>query len=284
MKNNNKIFFNIKEVAQIIKTTPATIRNWEKKKIFIAKRNTNNYRIYSFDDIEILKEIKHYSKEEGLNAVSIKKIIDTKVISNANFIDELTEKEPKASEHKHPFTNKWKEFRKKRGMTLKDVSEKTGISISHISRIENGDANTSLKILNVLGNFYGQSVLFFYGDNTKEKESKTKITKDEREVVDVKLPGVKIEMLSDGLNKMMSPAVFNVEPHSGAAETHAHDGEEFIFILKGTLSVTLDNEEVFELTEGESMYFNSSRLHYWENSSSEYTQLIWVHSRVALDI
>ena len=48
----------------------------------------------------------------------------------------------------YEFDNSWiKRIRKERGMTLKNVSEKTGLSISYLSDIERGRTEPSLKTL-----------------------------------------------------------------------------------------------------------------------------------------
>uniref|UniRef100_UPI0006D2A0EF MerR family transcriptional regulator n=1 Tax=Clostridium sp. NkU-1 TaxID=1095009 RepID=UPI0006D2A0EF len=59
----DKVFFNIKEVAQKIGVVPATIRNWEKQGLFEVKRSENGYRIFDYSDIEKLQEIKECSKK-----------------------------------------------------------------------------------------------------------------------------------------------------------------------------------------------------------------------------
>ena len=43
-----------------------------------------------------------------------------------------------------------KALRKKRQFTQEDLSEKSGIGVQHISRIENGSANPTLKIVSAL--------------------------------------------------------------------------------------------------------------------------------------
>ena len=59
--SSDDVLFNINQVAKMLGVVPATIRNWEKNGLFVAKRKSNNYRVFDFDDIELLKKIKVYS-------------------------------------------------------------------------------------------------------------------------------------------------------------------------------------------------------------------------------
>lgn len=61
---NNKFYYKINEVANILDVSPATIRNWEKSELFIARRNKSNYRQYDSTDLELLKKIKYLSIEK----------------------------------------------------------------------------------------------------------------------------------------------------------------------------------------------------------------------------
>ena len=58
MKKNRKNliekqYYTVGEVAYILGVTPLTLRNWDKQKKLLAKRNPiNNYRMYKASDIE----------------------------------------------------------------------------------------------------------------------------------------------------------------------------------------------------------------------------------------
>ncbi|MBO0428787.1 MerR family transcriptional regulator [Vagococcus fluvialis] len=74
---NNKFYYKINEVANILDVSPATIRNWEKSKLFIARRNKSNYRQYDSTDLELLKKIKYLSIEKNEHRC-YKKIVTTR--------------------------------------------------------------------------------------------------------------------------------------------------------------------------------------------------------------
>ena len=271
--HSDEITFSINEVAKILGVVPTTIRNWEKSGLFTAKRKENNYRVYTFDDIEYLKKIKKYSIDDSLPLKSIKTLFAQEIPTPVPDNESKVPMDAKYS--KKLLSNRWKEARESKSYTLEEVSTNIGISASYLSKIENGQANVSYEILEKLALFYGEALIFFFDlDSTEENVVK----KNQGEKVTIGLPGVEMESLVAVNDHMLYPMIFTVEPGCGSNETHRHHGEEFIYILNGQLNVTLNYKEKYHLTSGDSMYFRSNDFHSWENNGKKDTKLIWVHS------
>ena len=66
-------------------------------------------------------------------------------------------------------------------------------------------------------------------------------------------------------NTVMEPHLFTIAPGAGSGDSYAHEGEEFIFVLRGTLDISLEGEE-YVLQAGDSFYFESNTPHTWRNS------------------
>ena len=62
--------------------------------------------------------------------------------------------------------------------------------------------------------------------------------------------GVRMEMLSSGAT-MLQSMLFRVAPLAGSDGSYSHQGEEFIYMMAGTLEVWLDELECFVLNEGD---------------------------------
>lgn len=57
------------------------------------------------------------------------------------------------------YQNRMKQIRKKKGITLTDLSKKTGISIGYLSHLENGSRkNPSIEIMDNISKNLGKSV------------------------------------------------------------------------------------------------------------------------------
>lgn len=277
---SNTIFFNINEVAKIIEVSTSTIRNWEKKDLFTAKRSANSYRIYSLNDIEILKRIKHYSKNYQMNSQAIKDILMPH-IQAPPIIKNNLKKPPSHTPSRKLLGSKWKDHRIKLNKTLEEVALDIDISISYLSKIENCQANVSYEVIQKLASYYGENVLHFF---EPEEEQNIIVEKGKGEKLQTGLPGVLMESLIAQKDKVLFPMMYYVEPGYGSIMTQKHNGEEFIHVLKGVLEITLDEKDLYTLKEGDSIYFKSSTSHSWKNKDKSTAKLLWVHSPLERNI
>lgn len=267
---DDQIVFNISDVARVIGVSPATIRNWEKAGLFIPKRKENNYRIYDFHDIEILKKINGYFNEKNMSTSTIKHLLSNDVTACQSTSKKY---------YKKFYHAKLKKYREDQGYTLDEVSQAVGISPSYLSRIEQGKTTVSYEILEKLAAFYGESTIRFF-DIKREKESEL-VKNGQGRQLETGLNGVKIESLIDTDQSTFDSMKFIVDPDCGDFKSHAHhNGEEFIYVLTGKLQVTLDEKYDFILDEGDSIHFKSTRLHKWHNPGTMTAEIIWTHSYI----
>ena len=73
-------------------------------------------------------------------------------------------------------------------------------------------------------------------------------------------------------------ALFGPGGKSGK-HVHSHSREEFAFVLKGRVTLTLGDEEN-ELDAGDSVTLPAHSLHRWENRGTEMVEVLMVSSRV----
>ncbi|WP_422484734.1 cupin domain-containing protein [Gudongella sp. DL1XJH-153] len=274
IEDNNNIYFSITEVANVLEVSAATIRNWEKQGLFVAKRSSNSYRIYSLKDIEALKQINYYSKNYKMNAQAIKDIMMPRM-SSPPIMQDAEINTPTASPSRKLLGKKWRDYRIETNKTLEEVANDVGISVSYLSKIENGHANVSYEILDKLAIYYDKSILHFF---EPEEEAKVVVEKGKGEKIQTGLAGVMMESLIAQKERVLFPMMFYIEPDSGSSHTHKHNGEEFIHVLSGTVRITLDEKENHKLKEGDSIYFKSSTKHSWKNIGTKTAKLLWVHS------
>jgi DNA-binding transcriptional MerR regulator len=272
MKNSDEILFNINQVAKQIGVVPGTIRNWEKEGLFNARRTKNNYRVFTFEDINFLKRIKDLSVDKRLSYDVIKKMLHLQIMQ------QNAEKNNKSSNpqlSKKFLSKKWRSLREDAGYTLDEVSSKLGISPSYLSKIETGQANTSFEVLQRLADFFHQNILFFF----EEQNGSAKLIKrDEGSQVDIGLEGVNIRNLVADSTAHVKSMLYTIQPGCGNYSDHSHFGEEFVYLIQGSLEFTLNDTAVYELEPGDSLFFHSSETHRWINNGEETATALWVYS------
>ena len=88
---------------------------------------------------------------------------------------------------------------------------------------------------------------------------------EQRRSVELSDERIRILMLApDGQHAMMP--VLNVYGEGGGmAESAQHDGEEFVFVLSGTIALAIGDEDPIVLSEGDSAYYRAESPHSFRN-------------------
>lgn len=154
-------------------------------------------------------------------------------------------------------------LRKGKGMTLDQLAKMTGLTKGYLSQIENSTKPPPFSTLDKIAYALGVDITYFFVDSQNEQEdSKITVVKpDERKKV---VPGglrrgYGYELLAyKKAGKNMEPYLITVDSHGRG--TFKHDGEEFLFILEGTLEFSF-GEEKYILKTGDSIYFDSGIEH-----------------------
>jgi transcriptional regulator with XRE-family HTH domain len=161
---------------------------------------------------------------------------------------------------------KIRDLRKKAGLILQDLSDRTGLSKPLLSKIEKEVVSPPIATLLKISKALDVNISFFF-QNDDSEERVVLIRSDESKVVDSRYfgreeSGYYYEALAyKKSKKYMEP--FLVEFKKKKAEKlsyFSHEGEEFIYLLEGTLEFRTEDQE-YVLYPGDSLYFESSIPH-----------------------
>jgi transcriptional regulator with XRE-family HTH domain len=175
-----------------------------------------------------------------------------------------------------------KKIRKSKGITLQEMSSRTGISVNHLSLIELGKTNPSIgtlkKITNALGVPFmslGNETIASSSPHNNEKKAEV-VRKDMRKMLVYPKSKTKVYLLTPDLQRQLEVILSESEPdEQGPEEWYSHEGEEFGFVLEGELEVTVDNE-VYVLKEGDSISYRSHLPHRMRRIGDAPCRSIWV--------
>ena len=161
--------------------------------------------------------------------------------------------------------------RHKLGMTLQALGDAAGVSIGYLSVIERDQATPSLGTLSQIARHLDVDLDFFIS----MPSARNALTRaDEREKFSVSGSSIVYERLAaDFAGNVLSSFILNIPP-SYRSETASHEGEEFVFILEGSITERLDDEEVI-LCAGDSMHFRGNRPHSWSNHTRVSARVLW---------
>jgi DNA-binding transcriptional MerR regulator/mannose-6-phosphate isomerase-like protein (cupin superfamily) len=253
----------ISEVAKIVGVSPSILRGWENLGLVSPSRTQSKYRLYSPLDVRVLKRAQFLRRARGMNAPAIVHLLKTQGMLTARG------SKPKAKS----IGPRLRRLRTQRSLMLGHVAHAVGVSIGFLSAIEREQMSASIATLRRLARFYQINILSLFDPS---EANPGRVKPHERKILDAG-PGVRMELLSWG-NTMMEPHLFRIAPSAGSGESYAHEGEEFLFILRGSLEISLANGERLCLEEGDSFYFESSNEHRWKNPGKKEALVLWVNT------
>jgi transcriptional regulator with XRE-family HTH domain len=173
-----------------------------------------------------------------------------------------------------------KRVREQRGLSLLDISQRTGLDVPTLGDIEEGrmapPLGTVIKLAKALEMKMGY---FISGD---EEKAYTVVRRGDRKVVsrfDAKKGkhyGYEYESLAPHKkDRHMEPFLVTLQPAATEEERSAHDGQEFIFVLTGEMEVRL-GDEIHVLEPGDSIYYDSTVPHLVKCHGAETTKILAV--------
>lgn len=173
---------------------------------------------------------------------------------------------------------KLRELRQQRRLSLRQLSEKVGVSPSAIQKIERNlispTLGTVLKITKGLGTTL-QTLL----DEHMEARDIVYLPQRERRTVPVPDLKINIQSLADGLGNQAFSVVLLTIPRGARMKERDfhHQGEELQLCVKGKVKFTI-RQETYLLKPGDSLRFKSYLRHYWENVGGTEAQLLMICS------
>jgi DNA-binding transcriptional MerR regulator len=256
-------FLTVGQTARIVGVSPSTLRLWENVGLISPARSSGKYRLFNPEMLELLKRIKYLRDVQKLNVPGIKQALKAKHATT-------TSGQVKAQSD---IGTKLRKLRKRRGLGVVEAAEQAKISPGFLSAIELSRANASVATLQRLAATYDTTVLEFFDIPSHKRRL---IRPQQRHSLTTE-SGVAMELLSTG-TKMLECMLFRVPPKAGSDGAYSHVGEEFIFMLKGSLEFWLDELEFHVLHEGDSFWFESNIGHRWFNPTDQEAVLIWVNT------
>lgn len=183
-----------------------------------------------------------------------------------------------------------RQLRKAHSMTLAQLSDVCGRSVSFLSKIERNQARPSLTAMQDIAEALGVPVgWFFQNDGPVPADERPYIVRYNRrrrltysEFSDTTYLGMDDHLLSATLDGELALGISRYAPGGNSGDDlYSHRGEEAGLVLEGELDVAI-GENTFRLKTGDSFSFPSRIPHTFSNPGNKEAVVVWANTPVSL--
>ena len=169
--------------------------------------------------------------------------------------------------------NKLKELRVLKGLTQEELADRSELSKGFISQLERNLTSPSITTLMDILQCLGTSIGEFFNEAPDEQIVFGK--QDYFVKVDTEYKNEIKWIIPNAQKNTMEPIYLTLEAGGSTCPDTPHEGEEFGYILQGTVSIHLGNK-TYKAKKGESFYYTADKTHFLSSKSG--AVLLWVSS------
>jgi transcriptional regulator with XRE-family HTH domain len=156
------------------------------------------------------------------------------------------------------FGARLRELRTQRGWTLQDLAAQSGLSKTFLSRLESGDRQASIAAVLTLSRIFDVSLASLFESPLATDPC---VIVRQGEMAEQTSKGLTYAPLSRaGRFFNVQPMRVRVSPSRRGKEMYHHDGEEWIYVLSGALTLSLAGR-MYDLEPGDAAHFDSRLPH-----------------------
>ena len=170
-------------------------------------------------------------------------------------------------------------LRQSRGWNQSELAAASGVPVSTLSKIENGQMSPSLvHAINLASAL--ESNLGFLVDPRASKPAPFAVVKAGCAArLDLPEMGLVLhDLQGDFARGLLEARMGDIAPGGRSGdEPMTHPGEEICYVLEGAIRYSVGDES-YRLGPGDAIHFKCSIPHLWENAAPGTTRLLWVFS------
>ena len=169
--------------------------------------------------------------------------------------------------------SKIRELRNQKGLTQEELADRCELSKGFISQLENDVTSPSITTLVDILQCLGTNLKNFFND--ADDEQIVFHDEDFFEKTDAELHN-KIEWIIPNAQKnMMEPIRVTLEPGGSTYPDQPHEGEEFGYVLSGTVTIVIGNRSM-KAKKGEAFYYTPNSEHYIKTNGKSGAVFLWI--------
>jgi len=163
--------------------------------------------------------------------------------------------------------SKMKAMREAKNIAVEEMAERTALSVEQIRRIEEDIELPSLAPLIAIARVLGVRLGTFLDDCDEighvvcKKEEKDDSISFSNNAGDAREHMSYYALAKSKSNRHMEPFIIEVSSGGGEYVQSSHEGEEFIYVMEGSIEVSY-GKQIYRLEEGDSIYYDSIVAHH----------------------
>ena len=168
---------------------------------------------------------------------------------------------------------KLKELRILKGLTQEELADRAELSKGFISQLERNLTSPSIATLTDILQCLGTTLGEFFNETPEEQIVFGRA--DYFEKTDSELKNEIKWIIPNAQKNVMEPIMLTLDPGGETYPDNPHEGEEFGYVLQGTVTIHLGNK-IHKAKQGESFYFVPDKKHYLTSKAG--AVILWVSS------
>ena len=174
-------------------------------------------------------------------------------------------------------------LRKQKSMTLEELSQKSGVALATLSRMENDKMPGTVASHNKICKVLGVSIADLYRELEDESKIVESVTKGQRTEHFVHARGATYELLvMKAMEKKLMPLMMRISGGGITQEEKNKPGvEKFVYVITGAIEATV-GDQTYTLKRGDSLYLDASLTHTFANTGKPEAEAVCIVSPPAL--
>jgi len=170
--------------------------------------------------------------------------------------------------------------RKRMGLSLQQLGERSDVSAAAIHKIEQGGMVPTITTLLKLASALGRPVSYFVEEEGGLDDVAVFTPPEENRPVFTSHQGIELESISGPYGRfLLAGARACVVPGGNSGrKPMQHPGEELVHVLSGVLEFTVTGQ-LYRVVPGSTLHFQGDQPHTWANPGLEEARAIWMALR-----
>lgn len=168
-----------------------------------------------------------------------------------------------------------KQIRESLGLTIVEVAEKTGINKYQYEDYESGQIDIPVGALLKFTQQFNVEVSFILTGENPHENAWTITRKGEGASVERHAQYKYKALAHNFAHKKATPFLVAIDANDQEVQFNSHDGQEFMYVVEGSVKIYF-KDSVFELNEGDSVYFDAQISHAIKAENNERARILSV--------